>query len=445
MSGGHPMQRPFISSQARRLLALLALLALPLVATAQNTVRPDHVGLSAERLARIGEFADRAVATGEFAGAVTLVARDGQIAHLQAHGYRDLESRTPMRTDTLFRIASMSKPVGTVALMILVEEGRVRLNDPASRFLPEYESMQVAVRREGDASDTRANPGADGGAGFGAGGPPSGPPPFDSVPANRPVTVFDLLTHTSGVMSGQISNAEGTVHSARRHEDGLRWIHGLAEAPLEFQPGERWAYSALAGFDVISRIVEVVSGQSFDQFLRERIFRPLRMNDTFFWPDESQRERLAGSYVRSDGNLDPRPDPDSMSSPVYFSAAGGLMSTASDYARFALMLANGGELDGARILSPRSVQIMSSPLIPDTLPGRRPGEAHGLGVRVVTDPAASRTAVSRGSFGWSGIYGTHFWVDPEQNLVGIVMSQTYFANLREDFEMAVMQAVVDQR
>jgi CubicO group peptidase (beta-lactamase class C family) len=428
----------FATRQLLVLVSVTALIALPLLAGAQSTVRPDRVGMSAERLNRISDFANRALEDAQFAGAVTLVARNGQIVHLQAHGYKDLEAGTPMRTDSIFRIASMSKPVGTVALMMLVEDGLVRLNDPISRFLPEYADMQVAMRREG------------GGMGPGAAAPPGSGAPgaaaaasFYTVPASRPIRVQDLLTHTSGVMSGQLSNSQGNAHSARRHDDGLAWIHGLAEAPLEFHPGDRWAYSALAGFDVISRIVEVVSDQTFDAFLRERVFAPLRMNDTFFWPNDAQRERLANSYVRSEGRLNPRPNPDSMSSPVYFSAAGGLMTTAADYARFAMMLANNGELDGARILSPRSVELIAAEFLPDSHPGRSAGEGFGLGVRVVSDPVAAGSALTAGSYGWSGFYGTHFWVDPEKNLVGILFAQTYFANSREDFEMAVMQAVIE--
>lgn len=435
------MMKPILHRLAARQLLVLvsatALIALPLLAAAQTTARPDRVGLSAERLDRISDFANRALEDAQFSGAVTLVARDGRIVHLQAHGYQDLEAGTPMRTDTIFRIASMSKPVGTVALMMLVEEGLVRLNDPISRFLPEYADMQVAMRREGGMGPGAAAPPGSGAPGAAAAAA------FYTVPASRPVRVQDLLTHTSGIMSGQLSNSQGNVHSARRHDDGLAWIHGLAEAPLEFHPGDRWAYSALAGFDVISRIVEVISGQTFDTFLRERIFSPLGMNDTFFWPNDTQRERLAGSYVRSEGRLNPRPNADSMSSPVYYSAAGGLMTTASDYARFAMMLANNGELDGARIVSPRSVELIASEFLPDTHPGRSAGEAFGLGVRVVNDPVAAGSALTAGSFGWSGFYGTHFWVDPEKKLVGILFAQTYFANSREDFEMAVMQAVIE--
>lgn len=420
--------------QALKLLsrsALVAAAALPIALHAQ-TVRPEQVGLSSERLERVGALVERHLEDDAIAGAVTLVARDGRIAHLEAHGELDLESGTPMQADSIFRIASMSKPVAAVAIMMLVEEGRVGLDDPVSRFIPEYEGTQVAVEIE-----------AEGGPGFGPPQQQEGPPDFYTRPAERDITVFDLLTHTSGVMSGPLSNSVGQPASQERHDAGLEWIESIADAPVEFEPGSRWAYSALAGFDVLSRIVEIASGRSFDAFLDERVFGPLGMDDTFFWPSDAQRERLASSYVRGEDGLTPRENPDSMSSPRYFSGAGGLMTTAADYAQFGMMLAGSGTLDGERILSPRSVELMRGEHIPDTLPGRPPSEGYGLGVRVVTDPVAMRSLLSKGSYGWSGFYGTHFWVDPVENLVAVYMAQTSVPGFREDFETAVMQAVVE--
>ena len=418
------------NSPALRSVATVALTLTAFVATAQ-VVQPESVGLSSERLQRVDELVDRYIGQGDITGAVTLVGRNGQVAHLEAQGVMDIESETPMRTDTIFRIASMSKPVAGVAIMILVEEGKVRLRDPVSRFLPSFEGTEVGMRSGG------AGPGG----GFGSFGGP--PPEFYSVPANRDVTVRDLLTHTSGVMSGPMGNSVGRDMSSARHDIGLAWVDELGAAPLEFQPGARWAYSALAGFDVLSRIVEVVSGQRFEEFLDERVFGPLGIEDATFWPSPAQRERLVNSYSRTDDGLVPRENPDSMSGPNYSSGAGGLMTTAADYGRFAMMLANGGELDGVRILSPRSVQLMGSAYIPDSLPGRPAGEGYGLSVRVVTDPVARDTYLSKGSFGWSGAYGTHFWVDPEQNLVGVLMIQTPVRGMRPEFEDAVMQAVVE--
>lgn len=436
---------------------LLAALTWPLAAAPQ-TVTPEHVGLSSARLERIDELVERSIEAGEIAGAVTLVARHGRIAHLRAHGVADLDTGMPMQTDTLFRIASMSKPVAAVALLMLAEEGKLRLTDPVVRFLPEYASQQVAVPRAG--AEPRSNAPAIPGvpqaasqtrpAGPSAGAAPSGPggfggplPEFDTEPAARQITLLDLLTHTSGVMSGRISNSIGQPLSAARHEEGVAWVAALGDVPLEFQPGTRWAYSALAGFDIISRVVEIVSGVSFDEFVRERIFGPLGGEDAFFWPNDAQRARLATVYQRRGDELIPNPNPDSMSSPRYFSGAGGLMTSAEAYARFAMMLANGGALDGKRLLSPRSVELMGSAFIPDTVPGRQPGESYGLGVRVVTDPVAMRTWMTEGTFGWSGLYGTHFIVDPHNELAAVLLAQTASRTLLSDFENAVLQALVD--
>jgi CubicO group peptidase (beta-lactamase class C family) len=346
----------------------------------------------------------------------------------------DIASNRPMTPNAIFRIASMSKPVGAVAILMLIEEGKVRLSDPVSRFIPAYAKMQVGVaqpRRPGFGPPPDGPPG------------PGAAPEFYTVPAEHDITILDLLTHTSGLMSGPMGNSVAQPVSERRHELGVAWTEDIGASPLEFQPGTRWAYSAVAGFDVLSRVVEIVSGQTFNDFLRQRVFGPLGMNETAFWPTPAQRARLVTSYIERNNELIPRENPDSMSGERYFSAAGGLMTTASDYAQFAMMLANGGELNGRRILSRRSVELMGSVFIPDTLPGRRPGESYGLGVRVVTDPAARGTWLSEGSFGWSGFYGTHFWVDPKENLVGIILAQTSVRSLLDDFETAVMQAVAD--
>jgi CubicO group peptidase (beta-lactamase class C family) len=363
---------------------------------------------------------------------VTLVARNGRIVHLQAQGVMDASSKKPMQKDTIFRIASMSKPVAGTAILMLVEEGKVRLTDPVSKFIPSFKDVKVAVPKPAPPP------------------PVSGPAPAASatpetytVPATREVTILDLLTHTSGLMSGPVSNAAGAKISANRRVEGLKYTEALGTTPMEFQPGTRWAYSAVAGFDVLSHVVEIVSGKSFKDFINERIFRPVGAKDIFFWPSAAQRERLVTSYIKGPNGLTPREDPDAMSSEVYFSGAGGLMATAESYARFGMMLANQGEANGVRLLAPRTVELMGSAFIPDTLPGRNPGEGYGLSVRTVSDPVARRTPVSKGTFGWSGAYGTHFFVDPEKKLVGVLMIQTPIIQMRDDFENAVMQAVID--
>jgi CubicO group peptidase (beta-lactamase class C family) len=425
-------------SMSRFALAALTLIACRLVSA--EAVQPESVGLSAARLEQIGALVQRAIDAGDISGAVTLVARNGQIAHLEAHGVTDLTSKQPMQTDTMFRIASMSKVVAAAAILQLAEQGKVRLTDTVSRFVPQYADLEVAVPKPA------GPPGPFGGAGAGGGGPGGfgGPlPEFYTVPAERTITVLDLLTHTSGVMSGRLSNSVGQPATAKRHDAGLRYVEEIGAAPLEFQPGSRWAYSALVGFDVLSRIVEVASGQSFDQYLAQHVFRPLGMQNATFWPSSAQRARLATVYQRREGRLVPNENPDSMSGQRYFSGAGGLMTTAEAYAQFGMALANGGELRGQRILGPRSVELMGSAFIPDTLPGRSPGEGFGLGVRVVTDPAKLRTWLSQGSFGWSGLYGTHFWADPRENLTAIIMTQSATRTLLTDFENAVMQALID--
>jgi CubicO group peptidase (beta-lactamase class C family) len=279
------------------------------------------------------------------------------------------------------------------------------------------------------------------GAGPGPGGGRGGPPPeFDTTPIARAVTVRDLLTHTSGVMSGPMSNAAGRGVAPTPTETLADYIPRLGTVPVEFQPGSCWAYSAQAGFDVLSRIVEIASGQTINVFLQERLFDPLGMDDTTYIPPTGDR-RLVTLYSGRGGSLQPQQDPDFMNG-VYFSGGGGLLSTATDYAQFAMMLVNGGELDGVRILSPRAVDLMGSVFIPDTLPGRAAGEPYGLSVRVIEDPAARNTYLSKGSFGWSGAYGTHFWVDREEDLVAVVMTQTSNREFLSDFENMVMQAVV---
>ncbi len=406
------------------------LVAAPGLALHAETATPQSVGFSSERLQRVHELVERTIAAGEIAGAVTLVARNGQVAYLEAQGVMDLESKRPMQADSMFRIASMSKPVAAVAILMLAEEGKVRLSDPVSRFIPAYANLEVGI-----AKPTPPGPAVQGNG--------NAPPAFYKAPAERQITVLDLLTHTSGLMSGPMGNSVGNASFNRRHDLGLKWVEELGSSPLEFQPGARWAYSAVAGFDALARIVEIASGQEYAAFLEQRLFGPLGMRDVTFWPSTEQRSRLATVYQRRDGALVASDNPDSMSGQKYHGGGGGIMTTAETYAQFAMMLANGGELNGVRILSPRTVELMGSEFIPSTLPGRPAGEGYGLGVRVVTSSAARGTWLSDGSFGWSGVYGTHFWVDPKENLVGIVLAQTSSRTFLSDFENAVMQSLVD--
>jgi len=416
---------------------VLALLALPLAATSVPSAKPEEVGVSSERLKRINQMIQRRIDAGELSGAVTIVARKGRVVHLEAQGVMDLETKKPMTKDAMFRVASMTKPVTGLAIMMMLEEGKVRLTDPVSRFIPEFRGTKVAValpsQGRGGVSVVLSTP---------PGGPPP-PPPFYTMPAEREVTVRDLLTHVSGLASGPMSNSEAQKLNRLPEENLASYIPRLGSTPLEFQPGSRWQYSPQAGFDTLGRIVEIVSGMPLDRFFRERIFSPLGMKDIYFWPPDEVWPRVATVYRRTPQGLEKSPNPNSMQSKVYFMGAGGLVATAGDYLPFGVMLANGGQLNGKRLLSPKTVEMMRAVHVPDTLPGRQPGEGYGLSVRVVSDHAKRGTLLSSGSFGWSGAYGTHFFVDPVEQVVGVLMVQTSIQELQRDFEDAVMQSIVE--
>jgi CubicO group peptidase (beta-lactamase class C family) len=261
------------------------------------------------------------------------------------------------------------------------------------------------------------------------------------VAAERPIMVRDLLTHTSGLASGGASNAYPVTIGAG--ETLAQVLPRFQKVPLDFQPGTHWAYSPQYGFDALARVVEVASGMSFDRFVEQRIFAPLGMRDTFFYRDGTDARR-ATLYQRVDGALT-KQAPGPFVNGAYFSGGGGLTSSVEDYSRFALMLMNGGELAGTRLLSRRTVQLMASAFAPDTLPGRNPGEGYGLGVRVVSNPAARNTILSEGSFGWAGAYNTYFFIDPREQVVAIFMTQVMNlesrGQIRDDFDTAVMQAI----
>lgn len=397
------------------LLVCLTICATPVTAAAQST-RPATVGFSAQRLDRIDELMQQRIDAQWFPGAVTLVAHNGRIVHLEAQGLMDVESARPMQTDSVFRIMSMTKPVVAVAVLMMVEEGKMRLNDPVSRFVPELGGLAVTA----DVGTSPASRGLR----------------FD-------VTIRDLLTHTAGLMTR--AGVDLPAITIGPNESLADVLPRLEDASLDFEPGTRWAYSGQFGFDVLVRAVEVASGLPFDQFAEQRIFGPLGMDDTFFFPPEGH-PRIATLYTSVDGRLEPRGEL-SFVNGAYFSGGGGLFSSAEDYLQFATMLANGGQVDGTTFLSPKTVDLMRSAFISDSLPGRTAGEGYGLGVRVVTDRTARNTLLSNGSFGWSGAFNTHFFIVPEENVIGIFMTQSAFLatrqQLRDDFETAVMQALVD--
>lgn len=402
---------------------LLALLPLPIPAQTLPKTKSEDVGLSTERLQRINEVIQRYIDNNQISGAVTLVARKGRIAHYEAQGLMDIEAKKPIRKDALFRMASSTKPVASVAIMMLLEEGKVRLSDPVSKFIPEFKNQKVAVVK---------SPATE----------------IEMVPAAREITVRDLLTHTSGLGSGgSAAAATAKITQTRQPTDTLAdYIPRLGAAPLDFQPGTLWRYSGLLGIDTLSRIVEIASGLTFDQFLKQRIFDPLGMKDTFFALPDDRQSRLMTLYRRAGDKLEKHPNQEFLTSKTYFSGAGGLISTAEDYFHFAQMLANGGQLNGKRLLSPHTVALMSSNHVGEMFPGqlgRPPGMGFGFAVEVVVDAIKADSRRSNGSFGWDGAFGTHFWIDPKEKIVAVLMIQTANRGLHRDFENAVMQAIVE--
>jgi len=406
----------------------------PAPARAPAAATPESVGISTQRLGRLHAGMQAIVDSREAAGMVTLVARDGKVVDVHANGFQDAESKTPMRENTIFRIASMSKPITSVAIMMLYEEGKLRLNDPVARFIPSFKQQRVAG--ENGAIEN----------------------------ARRGMTIRDLLVHRSGLSYGFLNAGPvGNGYRSGGVVDGLtttdmtlaEGIDKLAAQPLMSQPGAAWNYSLST--DVLGRVVEVASGQPFDVFLRERIFKPLGMVDTDFVVTDAKWSRLATVYSPDTKGVRPMKDPESFGnthmSPgayykpgkKYFSGGAGLTSTIRDYSRFALMLAGGGAVDGVRLLSPKSVELMSADHTADlTTPGLLlgPGVGFGLGFSVVTDLAATQALGSEGMYGWSGIYGTNFWVDPKERLVAIVMVQKYpNATVSAAFQPLVYQAL----
>ena len=424
---------PTICSLASAVLLAVAL-AVPSAAGQLPAGKPEEAGMSTERLQRIHQAMERHIEAGEISGAVTLVARHGKIVHFQAHGLMDLDTGTPMMPDAIFRIASMTKPVTGVAVMMMLEEGRIRLNDPVSKFIPEFKDTKVALLRP---SITPVPPSQQ-----------SGDPDFYLVPASREITIRDLLTHTSGLISGGIGAREAAKLNLKTPTDTLAtYVPKLGSVALDFQPGTQWAYSGAAGPEVLGRIVEIVSGEPYDQFLRTRIFEPLGMKDTFFYPPDDRRPRLVTLYGKSPNGLVKSANQDGFSSKTFFGAGGSLMSTAEDYLQFAQMLLDGGKLNGKVLLSPRTVQLMASNHVGEMFNGKLGRPAHGMGygllVGVVEDSVASGLRVSTGSFGWDGAYGTQAWIDPAEKMVTIVMIQTQVVSVQRDFENAVMQAIME--
>ncbi len=421
----------------RRVVLLLVLLALASSATAQvmSPVPPESVGLSSERLKRMDavmrDYSDR----GRIAGTVTLLMRGGKVAYVGTAGYADLERKVPMRADTIFRAASMSKAVTSLAVMLLLEEGKLLVTDPVGKFIPSFRETTVAVA------------------------PPPGTPAgrYGVVPARRSITIKDLLTHTAGISYGQPPSLAADRYKAAgvqgwyfadKDEPIAAVIDRLAKLPFDAQPGERYIY----GFntDILGVVVENASGMPLDQFFRTRIFDPLKMNDTSFFLPPEKKDRLSVVYAATeDGRIVRAPDgADGQGAYVdgprrCFSGGAGLLTTASDYARMLQMLLNGGELDGVRLLSPLTVELMTSNAAGTLYNDGNLG--FSLGFEVVVDAGKAQRPAAPGSFGWGGAYHSRYFADPREQFVGVFFSQILPSrglDLQDKFRVLAYQAIV---
>ena len=416
------------------LAGAVAISPLPTQAAPAKASAAESAGFSPERLERLDRHLRGYVERKEIPGAVALIARHGTVVYHKSFGLRDVEANAPMSNDVVFRIASMTKPITSVAAMMLWEEGRFQLRDPISKFLPEFADMEVAV--------------------------PVGPGeyargPYRRAKASRAITIQHLLTHTAGLPNPYRGITRELYNGVRENRDPGGtvgdYVTALSKLPLNFEPGDRWEYGPAT--DVIGRLVEVLSGLTLDDYFRERIFVPLGMKDTHFYLPESKVPRLAALYApdeRGKIKLQERPDTNSrwVRKPrVYFSGGGGLVSTSTDYFRFQQMVLNGGELDGVRILGPRTVRLMTSNHTGTSAVWLRgPGHGFGLGYSVSTDQGPSSLPSAVGTFGWGGAFCTVFWVDPADEVIGILMTQVRpytHLNIRQDFQTLAYQALVD--
>ena len=393
---------------------------------------PEQVGMSPQRLEQITAVFKRGVEAGDMPGVVIMVARDGKLVYSQAVGMQDPTRGTPMTLDSIFRIYSMTKPIVSVGAMTLVEEGKLGLHEPVSKYLPEFKDMLVGVESFNAAMGTSS---------------------FQTVAAKRQITIQDLLRHTSGITYGVFTP---NTQIGRMYKDANLWqqktiedfCKALAKIPLRNEPGTVWEYGHST--DVLGRVVEVASGQPLDVFLSERILKPLKMVDTGWDVPAEKQNRIAEPKAGGDKDWDPTVMLDPRHKATLFAGGHGMMSTASDYLRFAQMLVNGGQLDGVRILSRKTVAYMASnhltPEIskgPNWLPG--PGYGFGLGFGVRLETGMSEWMGTPGEFYWGGYAGTAFWVDPKEKLVPVLMMQApgKRAHYRTLFRDLVYQSLLD--
>jgi CubicO group peptidase (beta-lactamase class C family) len=394
--------------------------------------KAEDAGMSTERLARIRVLIQNHITAKDISGAVTMVSRRGKVVHFEAHGLADIDGHKSMQTGALFRMASMTKPLTAASILMLMEENKLLLSDPVSKYIPEFKAPRVAVWRLPNEP-----------AGAGA----------MLVPANREITIKDLLTHTSGLASGFAGPAGDYVRRANLPAGGSldERVRRLATLPLNFQPGTQWEYSPSTGFDTLGRIIEIQSGMNLAQFFKVRIFDPLGMKDSFFDVPAARSGDLVVAYTRSANGLaaSPRPLGD-VADGQYYSGAGGMTSTAQDYLQFCQMLLNGGQLNGTRLMSRKTIELMTSDATPgldlrNYLNGEQvlQGYGFGLGVRVRRNNGENGWLGTPGDYGWAGALGTYFWIDPKEELIGMILIQTPIRSLRMEFPNAVYQAIVD--
>src|SRR5438132_2435911 len=418
---------------ASLIAALLGIVFTSLVwADALPTAKPDDVGLSSERLARVTQVLKAEVARGQYPGAVVLVARKGKIAYFESLGQRDPGTGAPMSKDAIFRLYSMTKPFTSVAAMMLVEEGRLRLTDPVGMYLPQLGKLEVLT------------PSTDA----------SGKTTYTTVAAQRPVTVYDLLRHTSGMVYGGFTpNAELKDLYAKAN---VTWsgvtpaeqLESLAKVPLARQPGTMWEYGLST--DVVGRVIEAVTGSTLSRFLDERVFRPLRMKDTTFHVQGGQVKRLAQPLETDRATGQPITLLDVTTAQKNDAGGAGAAGTALDYARFSQMLANGGKLDGQRLLARTIVRHMTSDHLGDIKPAPQilpPGYGFGLGFAVRRADGLNGAPGSAGEFNWGGAGGTAFWIDPQEQLVAVLVTQAqpgpWQREFKELFRQLVYQAIAE--
>ena len=434
-----------MKSIKRVMLATLFFILVVSIASAQGipqATSPEEVGLSKERLQRISAWLQTDVDKKVIPGAVVMILRKGKVAYYEAFGYQDRKKNIPMARNSIFRIASMTKPFASLATMMLAEEGKIQLPVPVFRYLPEFKDLKVGVEKTDSAT---------------------GKTELVLEKPGRPMTVQDLLRHTSGITYGIFgkSMVKDLYNKANLFgsKSNAELVTKLSQLPLQYHPGTTWDYSMSC--DVLARIVEVVSGLEFDTFVQERIAKPLQLADTGFWVEGAERQtRIAEPHINPDTGLKIPPwTPDVKERPNFMSGGGGLVSTANDYARFCLMLYNGGTLDGVRLVSRKTIEHMTSNHIPPGYkystsvatqlywpsPSMETGQGFGLGFAINSESERSPLPGSKGLYYWNGIYGTHFWIDPKEQLISVFMMQALPLNFPYTYRMRhfVYQAIVD--